>query len=105
MKVLACLHVSILVFRFTLHAAEPDLILHNAKIVTVDPRFSIQQAIAVQDGRIVQVGKDGEVLKTRGPKTEVLDLHGRMVLPGLVDSHSHPASASMTEFDHEIPEM
>jgi predicted amidohydrolase YtcJ len=85
-------------------AAEPDLILHHGKIVTVDPKFSLQQAIAVKDGRILQVGTDEEVLRTKGPATQALDLHGKMVLPGLIDSHVHP-DAAMTEFDHPIPEM
>jgi predicted amidohydrolase YtcJ len=87
--------------------AEPgaDLILHGGKIVTVDTRFSVQQAMAVRDGRILQVGSDRAVLKLRGPRTEVVDLRGRMVIPGLMDSHTHPTGASLTEFDHPIPEM
>ncbi len=86
-------------------AAEPDLIIYNCKVVTVDSRFSIQQAMAVREGRIVQAGKDREVLKLKGPRTRLLDLKGSMVVPGLMDSHTHPTGASMTEFDHPIPEM
>jgi predicted amidohydrolase YtcJ len=88
-----------------LTAADADLILHNGKVVTVDGKFSIQQAIAVRDGHIAQVGKSQNVLKLKGPRTELIDLKGRMVVPGLMDSHTHPTSASMTEFDHTIPEM
>src|ERR1043166_2661547 len=88
-----------------LAAADADLILHNGKIVTVDSRFSMQQAIAIQNGRIAQVGRDASVLKLKGARTEVIDLKGRMVLPGLMDSHTHPTGASMTEFDHPIPDM
>ena len=88
-----------------LSAAEPDLILHNGRIVTVDSRFSIQQAIAVRGERIEQVGRDRDLLKLKGPRTELVDLKGRMLLPGLMDSHTHPTSASMTEFDHPIPDM
>ena len=91
--------------QFFAHAAEADLILHHGKVVTVDERFSIHEAIAVEAGRIVQVGRDNEVLKRRGPRTEVLDLQGRVVLPGLMDSHAHPADACMTELDHPIPPM
>src|SRR4051794_13606723 len=86
-------------------AAEADLILHNGKIVTVDNRFSVQQAIAIRDGRIMQVAKDSAVLKLKSARTEMVDLNGCMVLPGLMDSHTHPTSASMTEFDHPIPDM
>src|SRR5205823_521183 len=63
--------------------AQPDLILHHGKIVTVDDRFSIRPAVAIRDGRILRVGTDREILAIRGPKTRVEDLRGRMVLPGL----------------------
>jgi predicted amidohydrolase YtcJ len=82
-----------------------DLILHNGKIVTVNDRFTIQEAVAVRDGRILQVGRNADVLKRRGPRTEMVDLRGEMVLPGLIDSHAHPIDASLTEFDHAIPSM
>ena len=94
-----------LLFAAAVYPAEPDLILHNGRIVTVDRRFSIQQAIAVRDGRIVQVGRSSAVLKLKGVQTELVDLKGRMLLPGLMDSHVHPTGASMTEFDHPIPDM
>jgi predicted amidohydrolase YtcJ len=86
-------------------AADADLILHNGRVVTVDAKFSIREAIAVRDGRITEVGRSRDVLKLKGARTEVVDLQGRMVLPGLMDSHTHPTGASMTEFDHPIPEM
>ncbi len=86
-------------------AAEPDLIFHNGKIVTVDREFSIQQALAIQGERILAVGSNADILKTRGEKTRVVDLKGKMVLPGLIDSHVHPTSACMTEFDHPLPDM
>ena len=86
-------------------AQEADLILHHGKIVTVDRDFSIRQALAVKGDRLVRVGTDEEVLTTRGPKTTVIDLAGKMVLPGLIDSHTHPSDACLTEFDHPIPEM
>jgi predicted amidohydrolase YtcJ len=82
-----------------------DLILHHGKIITVDSKFSIQQAIGISDGRINQVGTNAAVLKRMGPKTRLVDLAGKTVLPGLIDSHTHPLSAAMTEFDHLIPSM
>jgi predicted amidohydrolase YtcJ len=85
--------------------AEADLILHHGKVVTVDRKFTIHQAVAVQGDHILRVGTDQEVLQTKGPGTRVIDLKGKMVLPGLIDSHVHPTSACMTEFDHPIPEM
>ncbi len=86
-------------------AAEAELILHNGKIVAVDKDFTIHQAIGVNDGRIVAVGDDPAVLKLRGPATKTIDLAGKMVLPGLIDSHCHPTDASVTELDHELPDF
>src|SRR5262245_61967342 len=83
----------------------PDLIVHHSKTVTVDPRFSIVEAFAVHGDRIVAVGEDDEILKLAGPNTTLLDLDGRTVVPGLMDSHVHPTGASMYEFDHPVPEM
>ena len=77
----------------------------NGKIVTVDDEFTIAQALSVKDGKILSVGTDEAVLETKGDATEVVDLGGKMVLPGLMDSHTHPTSASMFEFDHPVPEM
>jgi predicted amidohydrolase YtcJ len=84
---------------------EADLILHHGKVVTVDRDFSIHQALAVKQDRIIRVGTDLDVLTLRGPKTEVIDLAGKMVLPGLIDSHTHPSDACLTEFDHPVPQM
>src|SRR5208282_1220560 len=81
------------------------LILHHGKILTVDDRFSIYEAIAVRGERIQRVGTEAAVLALKGPRTEVVDLAGRMVIPGLIDSHSHPLEASLVEFDHAIPQM
>lgn len=86
-------------------SAAPDLILHHGKVVTVDERFSIQQAIAIRGDRIQAVGTDAAILQLKGPSTELLDLKGKMVIPGLIDSHSHPLFASLAEFDHAIPQM
>jgi predicted amidohydrolase YtcJ len=86
-------------------AADADLILHHGKVVTVDKPFSVHQAIAVRDGRVLKVGSDAEVLKFKGPQTELVDLGGKAVIPGLIDSHTHPSNACMHEFDHPIPEM
>jgi len=86
-------------------AEEADLVLHHGKIVTVDGRFRIAQAMAVRGERILAVGSDEEVLKLSGPKTRRVDLAGKTVLPGLIDSHTHPTSAALYEFDHPVPEM
>ncbi len=66
-----------------------DLILYNAKVVTVDEQFSIEQAIAIKGGMILGVGNDVEILKLAGASTQSVDLEGKMVLPGFVDGHPH----------------
>jgi hypothetical protein len=86
-------------------AQAPDLILHNGKVAAVDKAFRIHQALAVRGERIVSVGSDADLLKLRGPKTQVIDLQGKLVLPGLIDSHVHPTGACMTEFDHALPDF
>jgi predicted amidohydrolase YtcJ len=85
--------------------AQPDLIVHGGKIVSVDENFSIAEAMAIRAGRIEEVGTRNNLLRLKGPNTELIDLQGAMVLPGLIDSHTHPGGAAMTEFDHPIPDM
>jgi predicted amidohydrolase YtcJ len=67
----------------------PDLILYDAKIVTVDAKFSVARAVSIAGGRFVKVGSDKEVLASAGPNTVKIDLHGQTVLPGFIDSHVH----------------
>jgi hypothetical protein len=86
-------------------AAGPDLIVFDGKVVTVDSGFSIHQAMAVESNRIVAVGRNEDIVKLKTDKTEMLALGGKMVLPGLFDSHVHPVGAAMIEFDHPIPDM
>jgi predicted amidohydrolase YtcJ len=70
-------------------AQAPDTILVNGKIVTVDDRFTIAQALAIRGRRILKVGPTAEVEALRGPQTRVIDLAGRTVIPGLIDNHAH----------------
>ena len=73
----------------------PDLILHNGKIVTVDGGFSIQEAVAVFDGKIVAVGSSAETTALAGQRTRSENLHGRCVIPGQIDNHTHFLLAGM----------
>jgi predicted amidohydrolase YtcJ len=68
-----------------------SLALLNGNVVTVDAGFSLQQAVAVQGNRIVAVGSDDHIKPLIGSKTQVVDLKGNTVLPGINDSHSHTA--------------
>ncbi len=76
--------------------AAPDLILSNGKIVTVDERFTIAQAVAIAGDRIVAVGSNQEIAKLAGPQTRRVDLAGRTVIPGLIDNHMHLLRAALT---------
>jgi predicted amidohydrolase YtcJ len=71
----------------------PELVLHRANIITVDPRQPRARAVAIADGRFLAVGDDEEVLALAGPRTAQVDLEGRTVVPGFIDAHAHPASA------------
>ncbi len=73
-----------------------DTILVNGKILTVDKQFSTSQALAVRDGKITAVGRNSEIRKQAGPKTRVIDLQGRTVIPGFIDSHIHGIRAGQT---------
>ena len=69
-----------------------DLALVNGKVVTVDDRDTMAEALAIKDGRILTVGSREEVKRVIGENTEVHNLDGLTVLPGLIDSHMHPGS-------------
>ena len=74
----------------------PDLVLTNGKIITVDERFSIAQAIAVKGDRILAVGTNQDIAQLAGPNTRRIDLRGRSVIPGLIDNHAHLLRAGIT---------
>ena len=70
--------------------AYPDLIVVNGKIHTIDAAMSQVEAMAVRDNRIVALGTAVDIRSLAGPKTEVIDAKGRVVMPGLIDGHTHP---------------
>jgi predicted amidohydrolase YtcJ len=76
--------------------AAPDLVLSNGKIITVDERFTVAQAVAIRGDRIVAVGTNQEIAQLAGPNTRRIDLRGRAVTPGLIDNHMHLLRAATT---------
>ncbi len=72
-----------------LAAEKADTILLNGKVVTVDDRFSIVEAVAIRGQRVIAVGKNADVLELQGSGTKMLDLKKRTVVPGLIDNHAH----------------
>src|ERR1700731_4929448 len=69
--------------------AQADLILFNGKISTLDRQRPQAQAVAMREGRFQAVGDDREIMGLAGPNTKRIDLKGRRVIPGLIDSHMH----------------
>ncbi|WP_305821552.1 amidohydrolase [Massilia brevitalea] len=69
-----------------------DLVYRNGVVYTVDGKDSVHRALAVRAGRIAHVGSDAGAMALAGKRTRVIDLHGRMLMPGLVDAHMHPQS-------------
>src|SRR5712671_4393960 len=67
----------------------PDIIFFNGKVTTLDRGNPQAQAIAIRDGRFVAAGTDRELMAQAGPNTKRVDLKGRRVIPGLIDSHTH----------------
>lgn len=77
-------------------AQSADTVLLNGKILTVDRSFSVREALAIRDEKILAVGSNAEIRKQAGPQTRVIDLQGRTVIPGLIDSHIHAIRAGQT---------
>lgn len=86
-------------------AGEADFIIHNAKIVTVDGKFSIAEAAAVDDGKFVAVGNRASVMRSAGPGTRVYDLGGKTVLPGFNDTHVHLTSGENLELQVDLTKV
>jgi hypothetical protein len=84
---------------------QADLVLANAAVYTVDAARRWAQAVAIRGGRIAAVGSDAEVRELVGPRTEVIDLGGRMVLPGFQDAHVHPPSAGVEMLQCELLDL
>jgi len=74
---------------------EPDLILYNANILTVDPAQPRAQAVAIAGGRFLAVGSNDDVRGISKPTTRQIDMGGKTVLPGFIDAHTHPCYAGI----------
>jgi len=79
-----------------------EWILYNGKIVTVDSKFSIAEAVAIKGDKIIAVGTNDQIVALAGDKTERVDLGGKTVVPGLTESHTHITQAAESEFLGEL---
>jgi len=75
---------------------QADLVLTNGKVITVDERFTIAQAVAIAGDRILAAGTNDEMNRLAGPNARRIDLRGRSVIPGLIDNHLHLLRAGNT---------
>jgi len=82
-----------------------ELAFVNGAVYTVDAARSRAQAVAVKDGRIVAVGSDDTIGEHLGPRTEVFDLNGRMLLPGFQDAHVHPVSGGVDRLQCDLHDL
>ena len=93
--------LALAVFSLAQSAGQADLILHNARVYTVDVNRSTADAIAIRGDRIARVGTSADVLALRGSSTRVIDVRGATIVPGLQDAHGHftGLGASMQSID------
>lgn len=80
-----------------------DTILLNGKIITVDKKFTIQEAVALRSGKILDVGQGETIMDFADDSTNIIDLQGHTVIPGLIEGHAHPIAASQSEASEPIP--
>src|SRR4051812_17729353 len=85
--------------------APADLIVFNGKVVTLDARSTVAQAVAVRGGKIVAVGTSNEIVAKWGKAARMIDAGGKTVLPGLYDSHVHPVGAATSEATEPLPDL
>ncbi|MEX1238974.1 MAG: amidohydrolase [Cyclobacteriaceae bacterium] len=84
---------------------QADTILINGKVITVDGNFSITEAVALKNGRILETGDTQHILDLTGGSTKIINLKGHTVIPGLNEGHAHPIAASQSEYLEPIPDV
>ncbi len=84
-------------------AQVPDVIYYNAAIITMAPAQPAAQAVAISGNRFTAVGANADVLRTAGPHTRKIDLGGKCIVPGIIETHVHPIMAALSEIDGPVP--
>jgi predicted amidohydrolase YtcJ len=101
LKIFACLFLCLTVTAAVQQTA--DTIYFNGRVVTMWEARPTADAVAIRGNRFLEVGSNAEVMQTAGSQTKKIDLGGRTVLPGLIDSHTHPIGAALSERDGLLP--
>ena len=76
--------------------AYADIVFHNGRILTADEGFRVVQALAVRDGKFLALGENQRILAMAGPETRKVDLNGKTVVPGFIESHMHGWTGNIT---------
>src|SRR5215208_827390 len=76
----------------------PDLVLINGKVLTLDERSTVAEAVAVREGKILATGSSASIKSLAGARTRVLDVSGKTVIPGLIDTHAHFKAAGLADY-------
>ncbi|MDA2934277.1 amidohydrolase family protein [Acidobacteria bacterium AH-259-D05] len=82
-----------------------DMVFYNGQVLTMDrddTNFSIHQAVALRDGRVIASGDDARILRMAGPNAMKIDLEGRTLMPGVIDTHSHPENYAQRHFQNDF---
>ena len=87
--------LALVAFALPARAQPADTVLVNGRIATLDAQSTVAEGIAIRDGRIAATGSSGEIRALAGPQTRIIDLAGRTVIPGLIDSHIHAIRAGV----------
>ncbi len=82
-----------------------EIIIYNARVLTVNSNFTIAQAIAIRGNQIIAVGKDKQVQKLKGLNTRLIDAQGRIVMPGIYDGDVCSYQAAVSDLDNVVPDF
>jgi predicted amidohydrolase YtcJ len=100
----------VLLSALTALSQAPDVIYYNASVITMSAGpigqpigQSTAQAVAIRGDRFAAVGSNAEVLKLAGPATQKIDLGGKCMVPGIIETHVHPIGAALSEIDGPVP--
>ena len=88
----------------TANAQFAETVFRNGKIYTVNEQQPWAEAVAIKDGSFIKVGSDDDVRSLIGDDTDVVDLRGNMVMPGILDLHSHPVHYTLVWHDELEPQ-
>jgi predicted amidohydrolase YtcJ len=93
----------VLLSALTALSQAPDVIYYNAVVITMSAARHTAQAVAIRGDRFAAVGSNAEVLKLAGPATQKIDLGGKCMVPGIIETHVHPIGAALSEIDGPVP--